>query len=139
MPHTVECVSLTSNANNPFIRHFLETVIGSAVHWLIEVKILHLVLVLVGFGCHMWVKNWVQYIPAKLFYTSLVPRLISSYQRTGKKEPGYEANFTHGSSNVPLLIVIWNYSSCRMSGSCTGQSEVWMQSVVPQYDQPCTC
>ena len=43
--------------------------------------------------------------PAKLFYTSLIPRLISSYQRTGKKEPGYEANFTHGSSNVPLLIV----------------------------------
>jgi len=72
--------------------------------------------------------------PAKLFYTSLIPSLISSYRCTGKKEPGYEANFTHGSSNVPLLIVIWNYSSCRMSGSCTGQSEVWMQSVVPQYD-----
>jgi len=52
--------------------------------------------------------------PAKLFYTSLVPRFISSYQRMGKKEPGYEANFTHGISNVPLLIVIWNYSSCRM-------------------------
>jgi len=32
---------------NPLIQHFLETVIGSAVHWLIEVKILHLVLVLV--------------------------------------------------------------------------------------------
>ena len=44
--------------------------------------------------------------PAKLFYTSLIPRLISSYPCTGKKEPGYEANFTHGSSNVPLLIVI---------------------------------
>ena len=36
---------------NPLIRHFLETVIGSAIHWLFEVKILHVVLVLVGFGC----------------------------------------------------------------------------------------
>ena len=35
---------------NPPIRHFLETVIGSAVHWLIEVNILPLVLVLVGFN-----------------------------------------------------------------------------------------
>jgi len=23
--------------------------------------------------------------------------------------------------------------------SCTGQGDVWLQSVVPEYDQPCTC
>jgi len=34
------------------IQHFLETVIGSAVHWLFATKKLHLVLVLLGFGCH---------------------------------------------------------------------------------------
>jgi len=37
---------------NPLIQHFLETVICSDVHWLFEVKILHLVLIFVDFGWH---------------------------------------------------------------------------------------
>jgi len=44
---------------NPLIRHFLETVIGFAVHWLFEVAF--------GasfswLGLPLWVKSWVQYI-----------------------------------------------------------------------------
>jgi len=40
---------------------------------------------------------------------------------------------------APMLIVIGCVYMEILSGSCTGQSEVWMQSVVPQYDPSCTC
>ena len=65
---------------NPLIRHFLETVIGSAVHLLIEVKILHFGASFSWLWLPLWVKSQVQYV-------------LLSY-------------FTHGSANVPLLIVI---------------------------------
>ena len=38
-----------------------------------------------------------------------------------------------------LSLLTWNYSSHRVSESCTGQGEVWMPSVVPEYDQPHIC
>jgi len=30
-------------------------------------------------------------------------------------------------------VCTWSYPSCKVSGSCTGQGEVWMQSIVPEY------
>ena len=76
-----------------------ETVIGSAVHWLpFATKNIAFGAGFTWLWLPLWVKNPVQYI------------LLSC--------------FTHGSSNVSLLIAIGCvYTS---SGSCTGQSEVWM-------------
>jgi len=95
----------------PLIQHFLVTVIGSAVHWLFAINNIAFGASFTSLWLPLWLKNQFQYI------------LLNC--------------FTHGSSNVPLLIAIGCvYTSSR---SWTGQSEVWMQSVVPQYNQPCTC
>ena len=74
--HALHMRKLDIKCYNPLIRHFLETVIGSDVHWLFEVKIFS------WLWLPLWVKNRVQYILLSSFTLASYP---GSFPLTGAR------------------------------------------------------